>query len=48
MDGGKRMTAIAGIVAIIVSGAQPAHCQMSWGHLGTQDWNVRSITHKIL
>lgn len=48
MDGGKMMTGNTGTVAIIVSGAQPAHCLMSWGHFSTKDWNVRGITHKML
>ncbi len=41
------MTGNAGTVAIIVSGAQPAHCLMSWGHFSTKDWKVRGITHKM-
>lgn len=48
MDGGKMMTGNAGTVAIIVSGAQPAYCLMSWGHFGTRDWNVKGITPKML
>lgn len=48
MDGGKRMTGNAGTEAITVSRAQPAHYLISWGHLGTQDWNVKGITHKML
>lgn len=42
------MTGNARTVAVIVSGAQPAYCLMSWGHFCTKDWNVRGITHKML